>query len=253
MQRILSLVHNMDVTTKELRMQKGIPIETSFGLKIAPITIGQIVLIGYDYYRECLSILCAKKSDYENLDPNCDLSELDILKHNLIYSTEDIFSNKVYKAISTLLQSDIFLSENFDLYLEQDEKMFLINNSEFAEIKAILMDQNALNSSEDDSGIEGEMANSKADEIRKKILKGRAQLSKNKDEVLFSDLVDVLCAKGNGITPFNVWDLSYYMFNLQFRRMQMIEDFDLNIRYLIAGADSDKVKLRYYVTRKQNS
>ena len=43
-----------------------------------------------------------------------------------------------------------------------------------------------------------------------------------------------------------------YQFNNQFNRMQMIEDYDINIRSLLAGADSKKIQLKHYIRPIEN-
>jgi hypothetical protein len=95
-------------------------------------------------------------------------------------------------------------------------------------------------------------ANAKAEEIKNKILKGQQLLNKKMGlDVSFGDLVSVLAANGNNLNIINIWDLTMYQFNNQFARMQMIEDYDLNIRSLLAGAKKEDIQLKHYIRKIQ--
>ena len=45
----------------------------------------------------------------------------------------------------------------------------------------------------------------------------------------------------------NVWDLTYYAFQDQLRRMSWREEFDINTRASLAGAKLDKKKLSHWI------
>lgn len=61
-----------------------------------------------------------------------------------------------------------------------------------------------------------------------------------------------MAAKANGLNLFNIWNLNYYAFNDQLQRLRMIEDYDIGIKSLMAGADSKKVKLKYWIRSIQS-
>ena len=71
---------------------------------------------------------------------------------------------------------------------------------------------------------------------------------KNKNSDLdFVDLVASLAAKANGLNALNVWNLTYYAFNDQFKRMQAIEEYESAKASILAGADPKKVKMDYWM------
>ena len=76
--------------------------------------------------------------------------------------------------------------------------------------------------------------------------------AKNSSDLSFSDLVASLAAGGNGLNILNVWDLPYYAFNDQFKRMQMKEEYENTYKSLLAGADPKKVKIRYWIDTIQD-
>ena len=97
-------------------------------------------------------------------------------------------------------------------------------------------------------------SDAKAAQIIKKLKEGRKMREKAKSDsnLSFSDLVASLAAGGNGLNILNVWDLPYYAFNDQFKRMQMREEYENTYRSLLAGADPKKVKIRYWIDTIQD-
>ena len=70
---------------------------------------------------------------------------------------------------------------------------------------------------------------------------------KSKDGVsLFTTLVSI-CCMGLGITPLNIGEMSYVAIESILRKYQEKEKYDLDIRSLLAGADSKKIKPKYWI------
>ena len=63
---------------------------------------------------------------------------------------------------------------------------------------------------------------------------------------LFTTLVSI-CCMGIGITPLNVGEMSYVAFESIFRKYQEKEKYQIDIDSLLAGADSKKVKPKYWI------
>jgi hypothetical protein len=56
-----------------------------------------------------------------------------------------------------------------------------------------------------------------------------------------------ICCMGIGITPLNIGEMSYASVGEIMRVMQDKENYDIDIRSLLAGADSKKVKPKYWI------
>ena len=56
-------------------------------------------------------------------------------------------------------------------------------------------------------------------------------------------------AKARGYTLFNVWDLTIYQLYDQFKRLQLKEDYETGTQMLLAGVDSKKVDLQYWIKK----
>ena len=71
--------------------------------------------------------------------------------------------------------------------------------------------------------------------------------AKSKDGVsLFTTLVSI-CCMGLGITPLNIGEMSYVAAESILRKYQEKEKYDLDIKSLLAGADSKKIKPKYWI------
>jgi len=93
-------------------------------------------------------------------------------------------------------------------------------------------------------------------ELDRKIVEAKAKIKKqlnkenlNDDDITLKDLVSVLTAKHSSLNLLNVWDVNIYQFNDQFKRMQLIENYDIGIRSLLAGAKKEDVKLEHYIKK----
>ena len=73
------------------------------------------------------------------------------------------------------------------------------------------------------------------------------QAAKGKDGVsLFTTLVSICCT-GLGITPLNIGEMSYVALESILRKYQEKEKYELDIDSLLAGADSKKIKPKYWI------
>ena len=63
------------------------------------------------------------------------------------------------------------------------------------------------------------------------------------------DLISVLASKHNNLNIMNIWELNYFQFNDQFQRMQLIENYDMSVRQLLAGVDKKHVNLEHYIKK----
>jgi hypothetical protein len=74
------------------------------------------------------------------------------------------------------------------------------------------------------------------------------QTAKGKGEgiTLYTTLVSI-CCMGLGITPLNIGEMSYVALEAILRKYQEKEKYELDIDSLLAGADSKKVKPKYWI------
>ena len=70
---------------------------------------------------------------------------------------------------------------------------------------------------------------------------------KSKDGISFGTCLVAICCMGIGITPLNIGEMSYASIGQIMKIMQDKEKYDIDIRSLLAGADSKKIKPKYWI------
>ena len=70
---------------------------------------------------------------------------------------------------------------------------------------------------------------------------------KAKDAPTFGTLLTAICCMGIGLNPLNIGEISYACVHWLISMEQQKEEYDIDIRALLAGADSKKVKPKYWI------
>ena len=81
---------------------------------------------------------------------------------------------------------------------------------------------------------------------RDRLKEKQAAKNKNGGISLYMLLVSI-CCMGLGITPLNIGEMSYAAMESIVRKYQEKEKYDLDIKSLLAGADSKKIKPQYWI------
>ena len=71
--------------------------------------------------------------------------------------------------------------------------------------------------------------------------------AKNQDGICIYAMLVSICCMGIGITPLNIGEMSYIALEAIMRRYQDKEKYELDIDSLLAGADSKKIKPKYWI------
>ena len=69
----------------------------------------------------------------------------------------------------------------------------------------------------------------------------------SKNGISLSTCLVAICCMGIGITPLNIGEMSYASVGELMKVMQEKEKYDIDIRSILAGADSKKVKPKYWI------
>ena len=74
----------------------------------------------------------------------------------------------------------------------------------------------------------------------------------NKKGISLHTCLTAICCMGIGITPLNIGEMSYAAVGSIMSMMQDKEKYDIDIRSLLAGADSKKIKPKYWIRNNIN-
>ena len=74
---------------------------------------------------------------------------------------------------------------------------------------------------------------------------------KNKGGISLTTTLVAICCMGIGITPLNIGEMSYAAIGPIMKMMQEKEKYDIDIRSLLAGANSKKIKPKYWIRNSE--
>jgi hypothetical protein len=218
------------------------------GIEIKPFILKDIIALGYMKYQQMLNIFVLSIGDIiqgEISDEFKDINVFDLL----INSGEKELLEGLLNSIEKLLNVEITYVDKNTILLD-DKK---IDRDNWDEICKIIKLQNCFKTDEEKDG--ENPADARTAELLRKRAEARKLLEKAKkndsdgEPLTFADLVSILSANGNNINLLNVWDLNFYQFNNQFNRMKMLEDYDISIRSLLAGAKAEDVDLKHWMSK----
>ena len=230
----------------------GIPTEIGNICKVYPVTVREIATIGAKNFYSYLNLFTLDKEDIDEFLQQQGVEErLTPFQFTLINANEDKqYLENLEKAFKFFLHEEqiTVLVDNEAIILGDINEGRVLMEEDFNTVCTIIIEQNMVNKSSAEERMNNP-SDAKAAQIIKKIKEGRKiREKKSSDSNLnFIDLVASLAAKGNGLNAINVWDLTYYAFNDQFKRMQMIEQYDNARQSILAGADPKKVKIEYWL------
>ena len=250
----------MNLTDDEiLKFLKGSPIFVEDICAVFPPTIGQIVDVGYENFQKYVSVLTATKPTTE-YDKDKELKELmnklsdfqyvllmanlDPQIHSLMKSGFQFFTHEdaVFSldpaqiVIGPLAEKHILTESNFYDFQRLIRRMCFL---ETEEDEIIIYD--------DDPEITKRLKRQQRDR-REKLRRAKAkEARKNGTDLKFSDLIGSLTLNDCGLNIINIWDITYYAFHDQLKRMGWRDQFNINQRAALAGAKLQKSQLKHWM------
>lgn len=250
----------MNLTDDEvLKFLKGSPIFIEDICAIFPPTVGAIVDEGYENFQKYVSVLTATKpttqydkdkelkdlmkklSDFQyillmaNLDPQIHT----LLKKGFRFFTHEdaLFSLEPAQIVIGPIAEKHILSEDEFYYFQRLIRRMCFLETEEDEI--IIYD--------DDPEITKRLKLQQRDR-REKLRRAKAkEAKKNGTDLKFSDLIGSITLNDCGLNIINVWDISYYAFHDQLKRMGWRDQFNINQRAALAGAKIEKSQLKHWM------
>lgn len=250
----------MNLTDDEiLKFLKGSPVFIEDICALFPPTVGAIVDEGYENFQKYVSVLTATKpttqydkdkelkdlmkklSDFQyillmaNLDPQIHT----LLKKGFRFFTHEdaLFSLEPAQIVIGPIAEKHILSEDKFYYFQRLIRRMCFLETEEDEI--IIYD--------DDPEITKRLKLQQRDR-REKLRRAKAkEAKKNGTDLKFSDLIGSITLNDCGLNIINVWDISYYAFHDQLKRMGWRDQFNINQRAALAGAKIEKSQLKHWM------
>lgn len=252
----------LDIPQKELNLKllRGKPFTLDKIGTLYPLSLDEISDIGETKYYQYLSIATFDAKEVQNIKDNSEkieLSTFELILTNFLYGENNAdFKENFIKSLSLFFREEVTFVKEYAIFVLglESSNPRVINNKNYELVKYVLKKQNCLLPYEENKKYNP--ASDRAREIMLKIKQTQEDLEKIKrkeqeqtnDSLTLFDLVSILCSNGeNGINILNVWDLTFFQFENQFKRLQMIEEYDVNIQALLHGADSNKIQLNHWM------
>ena len=226
----------------------GLPSSLDNICKVYPLKIPEIVEMGTITYNGKLGLLLLTEVDIVNIIKEKTGEEIPIEDiHPLEYliqsaALDDMFLLELKSIFSTFLKEDIKVLPKINAILVGNplEKR-LITNENFQDLQDILRIQNKKEAKEPPP------KNESAGERKMRLLREKVaavkkkQAQKNGQEQSLVELLEI--AQTFGI---DIQNCTLYSFYSLIRRAQLKEKWDQDIQMLCAGADSNKLKTKYW-------
>ena len=217
---------------------------------LKPKKIKEISKIGFDKYNFYLSNLCISSDDiYEFFQWDDDFKNIepyDFIVANMI--NDESFKHNILEGLCFFLENVVTLSvknEDVEFYMIKNKK---INRSNFNFFIDVLKRQNCIT----DNGKKKLVP--KNDAQKKMFIKLKENRSKynseNNNNII--DIISSVCAKHPSINLSNVGDLSMYQLIDQYKRLNLIDEYFININSLMHGASGDNVKIKHWSSKQSN-
>lgn len=226
----------------------GLPSKLEGVCKVYPFKMSEIIKMGVTEYNGRLGLLLLSEVDIENLIKEKTQKDVEIENiHPLQYllasaAVDDIFLLELKKVFSTFVKEDVLILPTFGaIAIGSPAQKRLITEENFSDFQNILRIQNRREfvSAPPENETPGER---KMRLLREKVAAVKKKQSQKKGEG--KTLIELLeIAETYGI---DIQNHTLYAFYSLLRRHQLKEKWDQDLQIICAGADSKKIKTKYW-------
>lgn len=242
-----------------LRFLKGSPVFIDDICAVFPATLGQIVDEGYEEFQKYLSVLTAVKPSTQH-DADQELKELmskltDFQYILLMANLDPQIHTLMKKGFKFFTHEDaIFSMEPAQIIIGPLAEKHLLTEDKFYDFQRLLRRMYFLETEdeeiiiyEDDPEITKRLKMQQRDR-REKLRRAKAkEAKKNGTDLKFSDLIASIPLNDCGLNILNIWDITYYAFHDQLKRMGWRDQFNINQQAALAGAKIQKSQLKHWM------
>lgn len=232
----------------KLKLLAGLPIPMSdLTFSVYPATLMEIAVLGVEEYFRYVNILTLNKKEIEAMSKDPEMEIFDFILINCIHSQE--FKNTFLEALKFFTREEVlFVKDMYCFIIGNFENQSFLSSENYEEFQTIIREQNVISEKEKAKG-----ENLMAKRIREKLAKSRKiidRVKQSKSEISLVDLIGSLSIN-TSLSIDRIWNISYYTFNDQFKRMRMVEQYETGLQSILAGADPKKVKLEDWIKNIQ--
>ncbi len=253
----------------EHRLQKGSPLYIGT-LPVYKVSLGEMVDFpyGYSMYNYLINLLCMDDERCCELSSNSKITstfefimvqmyaELIALENNQIsdHTENSLLTTSLIPLLEMIFKNDVHCDfKNMSFSIGQ-ESINILNKKNYNEFRILLKERNCLmdiDSLEHVENPDNELVKQLLE--KRKILREKIKTAKQSDQseegVTIADLISIF-AESEKMPLQDVYDkYDIYQFNNQFNRLKIMEDYQVNIRALLAGAKKEDVNFQHWLSK----
>ena len=256
----------MNLTDNEtLKFLRGSPVFLEDICAVYPATLGEIVDEGYDNFQRYLGVLTMEKpvakvggdNEFKKL-----LEELSDFQYILMLAATDVEVNMlIKKAFLFFTHEEISFSLSpAQIVVGPLEEKHIIDEAVYYDFQRILRRMYFIEQEGDEIIINPDdppatrRLKYQMRANREKLRRAKAkQAQREKNDLKFSDLIGSLTINNCGLNMENIWNITYYAFHDQLKRMGWRDQFNINNQAAMAGAKLKKSQLKHWMRSIANS
>jgi len=243
----------MELLDIKLKLQAGMAIKPNgYDIAIVPLTLREIIEYGYTSYLENLNIISLETGDFFNLlGLEFDFKDaLNVLDFMLTMGDEDV-EDQLIKAFELFLRADVKIDrENLMLVVRYDdlEGKYLINRDNYYDIVEVIKYQNYIYDSEGGGSFnpadeEARKFQEQMDALRNQVSDIKKKQDGDEDDgIEIYEIISAISSQSNSTDELSVYSLTIYQMYTKFKRLEMIDQYYLGIKSMMAGAKDVKIK-----------
>ena len=250
----------MNLTDNEiLKFQKGSPVFIDDICAVYSPTLGEIIDEGYDNFQKYLGILTASKPVPKQTDETEFtelLKELTDFQYLLMMSAIDMDVNSTLKSAFRFFIHDevIFSLDPAQIIVGPPEEKHILTEDKVYDLQHILKrmcfleveGEEIVIHENDPQHIKDLKMQMRAN--REKVRQAKArQAQREKSDLKFSDLIGSITINNCGLNMSNIFNITYYAFHDQLKRMGWRDQFNINNQAALAGAKLKKSQLKHWM------
>ena len=246
----------MNLTDSDiLKFLRGSPVFLEDICAIFPATLGQIADEGYDNFQQYLGLvtmekpLLKKKEDTELIQL---MESLTDFQYVLMMTSLDAHLNtQMKKAFKFFTHENIMFSlDPPQIVIGPIEEKHLLTEEKFYDFQRIIKRMYFIEQEGEeiiiykDDSLATKKIKMQMRANREKVRKAKAKkAAQEKSDLKLSDLIGSITINDCNLNILNIWDVTYYAFHDQLKRMGWRDQFDINNRAALAGAKLRKISL----------
>ena len=256
----------MNLTDNEvLKFQKGSPIFLDDICAIYSATLGEIVDEGYSNFQKYLGVLTASKPVTKQEDSEVAevLDKLSDFEYLLLMASLDQDVNETIRNAFRFFTHENQIAFSLDpaqIVIGPLEEKHILTEDKFYEFQHILRRAYFIE-------VEGEEIIINSDDppevraLKEKMRKNRELVAQAKakkaaqehSDLKFSDFIGSMAINHCNLNMDNIWNITYYAFHDQLKRMGWRDQFNINNQAALAGAKLKKSQLKHWMRSIANS